>query len=233
MSPIRTAAAPLALSALLLLSACSGKGASAAPEPPAASEPAPPAAQSAPAEVAPAEVVDVGVDAPCELVDDATVARLVGEELRERQEAAVGKIPGCVWGSMDGPGLRVASVPAEVWGASVPEILDQLLENGGTLLDEENMGRLEKAQGMVERGELLSAAKACDVFSTMAELSGQAPGSDYSVSYIPDLDAPIAVSAQACTGGRYLSLLVISSQVEVSAATEARLVEALTDLSAA
>ncbi|MFE6970062.1 DUF3558 family protein [Isoptericola sp. NPDC057653] len=228
MSPIRTAAAPLALAAVLVLSACSDQVSPDVPEHPTGSASAPTAVEAAPADVG-----DVGVDAPCELVDETTVARLVGEELREHQEGAVGKIPGCVWGSMNGPGLRVASVPAEVWGASVPEILDQLLETGGALLDEESMERLEKAQGMVEQGELLSAGEACDIFSTMAELTGQAPGSDYSVSYVPDLDDPIAVSAQACVDGRYLSLLVISSQVEVSAATEARLVEALADLSEA
>lgn len=240
MPPIRTVAV-LPVVAVLLLSACSGP-ASTPPSDrvtsePAASEPGTAGTAVPEPTASPAEAVvagaDVGVDAPCELLDAAAVSRLVGTELSKRTEHSVGKMPACVWGSLHGPGVQVASVPAEVWGATVPDLLDQMLESGSPLVDATMATKLREAQEMVRQGELLGAEASCEIFSTMAELNGTAPGSDYTLSYIPDLDEPIAVSGQACTDGRYLSVLVVPSQVEVSAATEARLVEALADLAGA
>jgi hypothetical protein len=146
---------------------------------------------------------------PCTLLDEASLRDLAGTDLGEGGEGRVGALPACQWGSPGSTGVQVVSVTAEQWATELPALMAQVRASGA-FDDAANTRRLEKAGRLISQGRDISAAEACGLFSELAELQGNEPGSDSTVTLLPTAREPQAISAQTCADGRYASVLLIT-----------------------
>ena len=105
---------------------------------------------------------------------------------------------------------------AEEWGAELPALIQQV-KASGAFDDAANTKQLEKASKLVEQGKQLDADQACNLFSKLAELQGNKPAQDTTVTLLPTAADPQAISAQTCTDGRFASVLVIKPGITGSA----------------
>lgn len=213
----------------MLLAGCSS---SAGGDVPAAGDaPTPTAAVSEPAVESPTQAGE----AACALVDADQVTALAGQALDGPYETNVAGnegFPACVWGDPAGTTVQVSRIPAEDWAARLPEMLQQL-EASGMVDDAENTRKIREASELVGSGEQLEAAQACDVFSTMVEIAGGAPGQTETVNIVPTLEDPQALTGQACADGFFSSVLVMRSGITGAAEEIAVVQQALASVAAA
>lgn len=149
---------------------------------------------------------------PCTLLDEAGLRELAGTDLGEGGEGRVGALPACQWGSPDSTGVQVVSVTAEQWATELPALMAQVRASGA-FDDAANTRRLEKASRLISQGRDVGAAEACGLFSELAELQGNEPGADSTVTLLPTAREPQAISAQTCADGRYASVLLITQGI--------------------
>jgi hypothetical protein len=149
---------------------------------------------------------------PCDLLTADAAEALAGEPMVERMAADLEGVPACQM-SGDTRGVQVAQVPATEWAASVPEIIDVARSSGE--FGGANQTHLDEVAARLAEGELDGLA-ACEVFSTMLEIAGEAPGQSRTVRYVPDGVAPQGISAQSCVDGTYTSLLLVGPDIVVS-----------------
>ncbi|WP_166847363.1 hypothetical protein [Isoptericola sp. BMS4] len=72
---------------------------------------------------------------------------------------------------------------------------------------------MEDASRLVESGEDVDDDRACEIFSMLLVAAGQPEGSGWTLRYVPDLEDPAAVMAQACIGGRYHTVLLAADDI--------------------
>jgi hypothetical protein len=207
---------PLVLGALVPLALLAGCGSDDSPSTSASSgessTPSPSESESAPeASESASESASPGAEAaaaPCESLDAKDLRALTGKDLGAGNAGQVGTLPACQWGSPTSAGVQAVSVTAQEWGAELPGLIQQV-KASGAFDDAANTQQLEKASKLVEQGKQLDADQACNLFSELAELQGNKPGQDTTVTLLPTSDNPQAISAQTCTDGRFASVLVI------------------------
>lgn len=147
----------------------------------------------------------------CDLIDADQVTALAGQALDGPYEAAIAgsDLPACVWGDpAAGPSVQVSRFPAQDWAVQLPEILQQL-ESTGMLDDAENTRKIREASELVGSGTELAEGQACDLFSTMLEITGAEPGQSATVNIVPNRENPQALTGQSCSEGVFSSVLVI------------------------
>ncbi|MFC6287643.1 DUF3558 family protein [Nocardioides sp. GCM10027113] len=144
---------------------------------------------------------------PCDLLSEQEAATLAGAPVDRPSPGTTGGMPNCQWLTGDGVFVQTVAVPAPVWAQSLPEIL-RLVEASGLAGDGEDLEKFRAGAELVEGGEDLDPDAACSLFSTMLELQGRPEGSSTIVTVVPDPGSPQAVTAQACSRGRFTSVLV-------------------------
>lgn len=132
--------------------------------------------------------------------------------LGEATTTAVGGVEACrapVTGSEVGVvAVQLIDTSASAWVEGLPAALEQVLD-AGIVTDEAGLAKLREAQELLESGEGLGDAAACDLFQTIVvELQGAAPGARSVVNSVPTEEAPLAVNGQACSEGSYTSIQV-------------------------
>ena len=203
----RTTVTAVALAALLgvaALTGCSPTGTTdATPMPTATTSPAP-----APT-ATPTETPTGSAGSPCDLLDEATVADLIGDTPEGTEIVVPGSaIPACQYGDLGSVGLQVAQVPAAEWARSLPSIVQTLLDLPEGVLDDRLRAQLEAAAEEVEAGAEIEPEEACGYFSGLLEVAGQDPGTTRTVNYLPDQASAVAVTGQQCVSGTFSSLVV-------------------------
>jgi hypothetical protein len=160
----------------------------------------------------------------CEVLGADAVASLAGAEL-EPHRTQVGTAPGCMWGDLDATAVQVVRTGAELWADQMPLVFGQLRESG--TLPAEQLAILKDAAATVESGGAIGPAQACDLFSVMLESSGQAPGTEFSLSIFPTMEDPQAISGQACVDGVYSSVMLVRPDLSASPDEQAAVRSAL------
>lgn len=204
----------LVLASLLVITGCSASGGQAG----SASSPQPaPASATAPASTTPAAAPSTAPSAdaagadPCDLLTAEELAVLGATEGMTAKPGLTGGIPNCQWPFPDGRFIQLVATSASEWARSLPEVM-RMLDQSGIIVDQEQKDRLKAGQELVERGGRLDPDEACDLFSLMLELRGGPPGQQHTVNIIPSPEDPQAVTAQMCSGGRFTSVMIASSQ---------------------
>jgi hypothetical protein len=176
--------------------------------------------------VTPSSVEDTGpIEGDrCTVLGAEAVATLAGVGL-EPHRTQIGTAPACVWGDLDATGVQVAQMGADQWADQMPLLIGQLRESG--TLPPERMDVLEEAVATVEAGEAVEPTQACHLFSVMLEASGQAPGTEFSLSIFPTMEDPQAVSGQACVDGVYSSVMLVRPDLTASPEDQAAVRTAL------
>jgi hypothetical protein len=219
---------PLVLGALVPLVLLAGCGSddstskSASSDESASSTPSPSAEESASESPSPGTEAAA---APCDTLTGKDLETLTGKDLGTGNQGQVGTLAACQWGDPSSAGVQAVSVPAEEWGAQLPALIQQV-KASGAFDDAANTKQLEKASKLVEQGKQLDADQACNLFSKLAELQGNKPAQDTTVTLLPTAADPQAISAQTCTDGRFASVLVIKpgitgSQKEIATVSDA------------
>jgi len=163
--------------------------------------------------------------APCDALSARDLKALTGADLGAGDEGQAGTLPACQWGNPSSAGVQAVSVSAEEWGAQLPALIQQV-KASGAFDDAANARQLEKASKLVESGKQLDGDQACSLFSQLAELQGNKPGQDTTVTLLPTAKQPQAISAQSCTDGRFASVLLIKpgitgSKKEIASVSQA------------
>ena len=142
----------------------------------------------------------------CLTVTDITVFEPIGTPATSRPKK-VGSVDACEVLLDESPigaaTLQVVDLPAAAWAAELGPLIDQLRE---LITDPEMVAQLDEGLRLLEENSADSDAEACRMFSVMATAHGAPPGSDWVVNYVPGKDAPLAINAQLCVDGRYLSV---------------------------
>ncbi len=160
-------------------------------------------------ESAAADPVGDASNSPCGLLDDETIAALIGSTPAGNEVQVTGTdLPACQIGNTSTGGIQVSQVPAEDWARSLPSVLDSFRALPDGAVDPTMLQQIEGAAAELEAGAIIPADEACGYFSSLLELQGREPGTTLSVSYIPDRESAMAVSAQQCVSGTYTTLLV-------------------------
>lgn len=162
-------------------------------------------------------------DDPCALLTADEVRALAGEPMTESRVVEVGGIPACQHAG-ETRGVQVAQVPATVWVATIPQIVEELRGTGE--VSAEDAARLDEISARLAAGEF-DDVEACEVFGTMGEIGGAPPGQTRTVMYLPDDVAPRGVSAQSCVGGTYASVLLAGADIVAGEETDAAIEAAL------
>lgn len=148
-------------------------------------------------------------DSPCTLLDDAALESLIGSAPQGAEVTVPGSdLLACQFGDITERGVQVAQVPAGEWAHSLPAMVDGLKALPAGTLDEDVLEQLQNASDAVDAGTSIPADEACTYFSQLLEIQGQEPGTTRVVSYYPDAESAIAITAQQCDAGTYTSLLV-------------------------
>lgn len=148
----------------------------------------------------------------CVTIADGTVLEPIGTPGESRQKQ-VGPVDACEVLLIDSPigaaTLQVIDLPAAEWAAGVGPAIDQLRE---LITDPDMLAQLDEGLRILAEGSADSDSGACQIFSAMVAAKGMPPGSDQIVNYLPTKDAPLAINAQQCIDGRYLSVQVAYGQ---------------------
>ncbi|MCD4536090.1 hypothetical protein LRP67_18530 [Nocardioides sp. cx-169] len=141
----------------------------------------------------------------CDLLSADDVVALAGKDLGEPEAGEVTGLPTCRWGSPADTGVQVIDVPVADWVANLGPALDAVEQELG---DDPGTGaKIEEARRILASDEV-DDAEGCELFSLFVELQGLGPGLERVVNVIPDREAPEAITAQACGGGRFTSVLL-------------------------
>jgi hypothetical protein len=199
----RASVAAVCLAALLGIAALSGCS------PADGTDPAPSPSPSASAAASPSAEPSDDAAPPCDLLDDATVAELIGEASDGTEVVVPGsEIPACQYGDLASVGLQVARVPAADWARSLPSIVQTMLDLPEGVLDDDLRAQLEDAAAAVEEGTEIEPAEACGYFSRLLEVAGQEPRTTRTVNYLPDQASAVAITGQQCESGTFASVVV-------------------------
>lgn len=144
----------------------------------------------------------------CVTIADATAFEPIGT-LGESRPTKVGPIAACEVLLTESPigaaTLQVIDLPAAEWATGVGPAIDQVR---AAITDPEMLAQLDEGMRILAEGNADSDAGACQIFTAMVTAHGMPPGSNAVVNYVPDEDAPLAINAQVCVDGRYLSVQV-------------------------
>lgn len=164
------------------------------------------------------------------IFSQAAAEALAGEKLGKPTTEGVSSLSACRWDSAaTGAWVQTISVPASDWARAVPEAIDTAL---GSDLEFEGRDKLEAARSLIEQGGALDDTAACGIFSTMASaLQGQPAGTTKVINYVPSKEAAQGINEQACLGGRYYSVQLISPTLKPGPALEKRVKRALATIS--
>ena len=168
---------------------------------------------------APAATPDRAATA-CSLLSSADRQELTGQEvdtISDRARAAIGLQ--CRWADAD-TFVEASSLPAADWAMSLPGLIDGLRGSGQDLSAADD-ARLDKIAAAVEGSEDLTAEEACQLFPTIAEVTGAEPGSDDLVVFVP-VGGELGVQAQTCTEGVFSSVVFSTPGLTESDAVEQR-----------
>ncbi|MCD4525537.1 hypothetical protein [Nocardioides sp. cx-173] len=141
----------------------------------------------------------------CELLSADDLVALAGKDLGEPEPGEVTGLPTCRWGSPADAGVQVIDVPVADWVANLGPALDGVEQELGD--DPVTGAKIEEARRILASGEV-DDAEGCELFSLFVELQGLGPDLERVVNVIPSREAPEAVTAQACGGGRFTSVLL-------------------------
>jgi len=141
----------------------------------------------------------------CDVLTPQERAALVGKPVdRDAGRAAEYPEYSCRWKAAKDPAtvVQVASTPVSEWVKTLPVVLDRT----GQLpsLSKADRKELARARQLISSGTV-DDAKACQVFSLLAEIGGFPKGSQTSVSFLSSGKTPL-VAAQHCSGGRLSSV---------------------------
>jgi hypothetical protein len=218
--PLASGSVPTVLATALLVLALAGCGAPT----PAASDPVPSAASDG--------ALGNTDDSPCNVLDDETVESLLGQPLTPVEV----KVPGtetsaCQYGDITDHGIQVIHLPADAWAQSLPAALSAIDAAGAAeMLDPAKVEKAKAAAEIISQGGTIAPEEGCEHFSTLVEIQGMEPGSNYVVNFVPTQESPIAVTAQQCVHGTFTSLLVGSPEMAQDPAVVPRLLEVLADV---
>lgn len=178
---------------------------------------------SAPVEPTPSgETTEVD---PCSLLKPAELRDLAGKRVSSPKQTNFQGIPQCRWGQVQGTLVQVQAAPSADWSVSVEAILGQLVANPS--LSASDVKEAKQAQRELSKRGALNAGQACRVFSLIAEIGGAGNGENSVVSFIPAGKDTVAVSAQACTDGRFTSVTFRKPGLQQSAKVAQRASTAL------
>lgn len=140
----------------------------------------------------------------CGLLSGDDLVALAGKDLGDPEAGEATGLPTCRWGSPADMGVQVIDVPVADWVANLEPVLDGLEQELG---DAKNAAKIAQARRILASGEPADAGE-CELFSLFAELQGLGPDLERVVNVIPSRQEPEAVTAQACGGGRFTSVLL-------------------------
>ncbi|MGN8552204.1 UNVERIFIED_CONTAM: DUF3558 domain-containing protein [Microbacterium sp. SLM126] len=146
---------------------------------------------------------------PCSLLDDATLAALIGTAPQGAEVTVPGSdLRACQFGDITERGVQVTQVPAGEWAHALPAMVESMKDLPAGTLDASVMKQLEDASDAIAAGATIAAEEACTYFSRLLEIQGQEPGTTRAVTHYPDFESAIAITGQQCIEGTYTSLLV-------------------------
>ncbi|MFC7404218.1 hypothetical protein [Georgenia alba] len=164
----------------------------------------------APSETGAAEAAEPAPAAgACALLSAAEVEQLLGGPGSVPTPGQSAGVPNCRWSGADGRTLQTIAGGATEWARGLPELVRAIEASGAVDLDAEEVEALRRGVEMVEAGQDIEAGAACDLFSEMLRVQGEEPGTQRVVALYPNADAPLAVSGQACTDGRFTSVVLL------------------------
>ncbi|WP_436037305.1 hypothetical protein [Microbacterium sp. LjRoot45] len=171
-------------------------------------QPTPRASDASPT-ASPTASSDAAPGSPCTLLDDETVADLVGASSAGVETTPPGtELPVCQYAATDGGGVQVAQMPAAEWARALPALVESILALPEGAVPDSLRSQIEDAVNAVESGSTIEPEAACGYFSQLLEAAGQGAGLVSSIAYLPDRESAVAVSGQQCIDGTYTSLLV-------------------------
>lgn len=188
-----------------------------------------PAASDAVASSGSDDVLGNTDNSPCNLLDDETVESLLGEPLTPVEVKVPGtETPACQYGDITDHGIQVIHLPADAWAQSLPAAISMLDAAGAAeMFDPAKVEEAKAAAEHISQGGTITPDEGCEHFSTLVEIQGMEPGSNYVVNFLPTQESPIAVTAQQCVNGTFTSLLVGSPEMAQDPAVVPRLLEVL------
>lgn len=188
---------PVAAASLLLLSACGGSDSDAAD----AKSPATPSAAASPTPP-PIDADQVA----CSLLTKADRAKLAGSAVDDIVAASgTDGTSQCRWQTQSAL-IQVTTIPAKEWAKSLPQVVEQLAASAdnGSAADREDLAAAEK---LLAGAATFTDAQACEAFTTLAELGGDAQGTTTTITAIPITETESGISGQTCVGGDLTSVL--------------------------
>jgi predicted RecA/RadA family phage recombinase len=174
---------------------------------------------------------DASASSPCELIDDAMIESLLGDVPEGTEVTVPGSdLPACEFGDLTANGIQVSRVPASEWAAALPGIVQQMQSLPAGAVNETALKQLASAAEQIAAGATVAEDTACEYFSSLLEIRGEAPGTSLAVSYYPDLASAIAVTGQTCVDGAFTSLVLGRSDLAGDASIADQVATVLTQL---
>ncbi len=171
---------------------------------------------------------------PCDLLDHGTLTSLLGAAPDGTEVTVPGSnIPACQFGDLTTNGVQVAQVPADEWAQSLPAMVEAVRAAAPEMIGDQKFDAFVQASERIESGGTITGDEACDFFSVLLEIQGQAPGSSLTVNYLPDQANAIALTAQQCVDGTFTSVVLGDSGGVSDPALPDQLAQLVADIGAA
>ena len=169
----------------------------------------------------------------CSVLTSKQVSDLAGSPMDPVAPAVGAGFTVCQWAGPGGLAVAVINTSADQWATQLPSTVDGLTASG--VLDQHPAAKakLAEALAVLAKGQSISPATSCSLFSTILELRGEQPGATRSVFLFPGATNPTAVVGQSCVDDRFLSVSLFTSGVTGAADELARVRAALGQAEAA
>ena len=125
----------------------------------------------------------------CDLLSDAQVADLAGQQVTQSRADQVGALPACLYMVENSDKVQVIDVPASQWSRELPALLDQV-EQSGVVNDPATRKKFAAAREQLEAEGSLDDDAACALFSDLLEIQGLPAGEDRIVNLVPNREEP-------------------------------------------
>jgi len=142
----------------------------------------------------------------CDLLTREQLEDLAGGPVGSSQTSLVGSLPACRWLIENGGGfIQVGSLSSPDWAQGLPDLM-RTLEAAGALNEDADPETVRRFRDLVSSAQSVGPTEACDAFSAMLELQGDAPGTTMAVTAFPSKERPQALSGQICSAGRFTTV---------------------------
>jgi hypothetical protein len=169
----------------------------------------------------------------CSVLTSKQVSDLAGSPMDPVAPAVGAGFTVCQWAGTGGLAVAVINTRADQWVTQLPSTVDGLSKSGVLDTHPAAKAKLADALALLAKGQSISSATSCALFSTILELRGDKPGTVRSVFLFPDATNPQAIVAQSCVDERFISVSLFTSGVTGAADELGRVSSALRQAEAA